>query len=269
MLAPRVWLLSTILPLVEIRTMQPWSNPAARLQTAILIDTMRCVKIAEQMNLDYEIYGHSMGGALALTAGWWLRSEATKGFRSVVSLSPALSASCKTALNPVVALNNKDGPELLKKMANEYGNVPLLVLHGADDILVRTDAVTTLFESFDDAKRNMYMIWGDITEGTHVGFQDKLNVDLFNRFYNFQLWLAQNLFFQVLNLLVYGSRDDLSQDNRAQLSVSKEILREWVKLVKDNANFATVQETLRKAAADGPGMNWNWASGDGKSGLHD
>lgn len=261
-LAPRTWLLDVIGPWVHVETQDWRSSPPARWQTALLIDTMRCVNVAKSLALEYEIYGHSTGAGLALVAGWWLRQETVKGLRSVACLAPAIEYCKETELNPVIAMGNEDGEVRLEAMAREFPDVPILILHGTEDSrLASSIDIKTLFEAFGNFKREAYTIWGDIENGTHVGFQDKLDVAITNPFRNIRLWLLQKFLFLMINMFYYGERGDRGKINRAQLKVTKQILLGWMQQVQSGADFSEVKLKMKQAAWPGPVMSWNWASG--------
>ena len=253
-LCPRVWVLDCLNPFYTVETMGLLTGLAAKLQTALLIDMLRCVALAKSFDKPYEMYGHSMGGAMSLTAAWWLRHRVNE-LRSVVCLAPAIGPTIETKLNPLININQPGGDQSLDDLVSEI-NAPVLLLHGSDDIIVRHQNTNAIYEAFRDAGEHFG--WGEIDEGRHVGFQDRLNISVFNPLVNFKLWLFEVLLFKIVNAFVYGGSDDLSQDNRAQLEVTKIMLKEWLAGLDAGRGFTELKDAVQNAAASSGLLTWQW-----------
>lgn len=232
-LAPRVWLLDIASPFTRIEgASQPgkrFTSPPAKLQTALLIDGLRCVQIARDVfgSSSVSLLGHSMGGAMALIAARALYLDA-KPATSVLSLSPAIGPTVRTAVNDLLALDDKAvGVKGLKEFCGSTGPVPILLVHGARDTIVRKKDMNELFSAVSKERESKALaLRSEITQGSHIGYEDSLNVDLP------VLRILDVILFKIIDFLVFGPFD-LFLDTADQLKFTKSLLRVWMDATKD------------------------------------
>ena len=233
-IAPRVWLFDTAFATVEgAKPVGKWfASQPAKLQAAVLIDTIRCVKWAVD-NLSVKnvaLLGHSMGAAMALVAAQALGTRVT----SVATLAPAVGPTEVTPVNPLLSLKHGD----IHKFAAMFENIPVLLVHGMKDKIVKQRDVNQLFDAFHNADRPDIIGDVDVLNGSHVGFEDTLDVDLPI------LRRLDWLFFKLVDFFVFGLFDLFSQGKQDQLKYTKQVLLAW--LESSTINDADKEEVKAK-----------------------
>ena len=215
MVAPTTWLLDVVWPWVGVDKAPGVfsSRPpgSGKLQTAIIIDGLRAMESLRQElpGAPVSLVGHSMGGACAVV----IPSLTTAEITSVFAMSPAASASQVTDLNPYLAGDVSTYPDLFKA----YGSTPQLVLVSAEkDKIVPAESVRAVFEAAADSKVPSALV--ALQTGSHIGFEDKVNVYL-PGFLGFNV----GILFNVIDFLLYraDALQGLLGNFDTQLSTSK------------------------------------------------
>lgn len=238
-IAPRTWLFSILF--TKIETVGFFDSLQAKLQTALLVDSARAFQLASLYSPVVHLCGHSMGGAIMLAYGGYLRSKA----RSLAVMAPDVSRTRITDLNQTVSLNAKDGMSRLKALAVKL-DTRMLVLHGDKDRFVPKSDMLTLFSAL---KREYCSILCSMAQGTHVGFENSLDVDL---------PIIQNLdrlLFAILDCVVYGSLDLLQLDTKEQLETAKELLPRFIENVEESSG--TLIHAIVSSQVEGVNYRWN------------
>ena len=250
-IAPRVWLFDTAFANIEGAKLEgKWfASQPAKLQTALLIDTIRCVKWAVD-NLsarNVTLLGHSMGGAMALVAAQALGNLAS----SVAALAPAVGPTEITPVNKYLSVNDGD----IKQFASLFENIPVVFAHGENDGIVKQRDVNQLFDAFDNADRPDIVGDVDIVNGTHVGFEDTLDVDLPI------LKRIDWLFFKLIDFIVFGLFDLLSQGKEQQLEYTKQLLLAWLESTTvASPTLADIKSKIQAVDQSGEFANIRWGS---------
>lgn len=214
--APLVWLFDVVWPWTFVEGTGPLACPPTKLQTAVLVDTARTMDLLrEQGVLGMHLTGHSMGGAMALSYA----GRSPELLKSITLLAPAVGPTVLTKLNQTVALNETDGLERMEELARELPDVDMLLLHGARDAIVPSRDMDETMSALKERKGRTGL--GSIERGTHVGFEDKLEVDL--PFFSY--W--DRIVFAIIDTLVYGPIDVFNLDTKEQLQTTKEVLSVW------------------------------------------
>ena len=213
--APTTWLLDVVWPWVGVDKAPGVfsSRPpgSGKLQTAIIIDGLRAMESLRQElpGAPVSLVGHSMGGACAVV----IPSLTTAEITSVFAMSPAAAASQVTDLNPYLAGDVSTYPDLFKA----YGSTPQLVLVSAEkDKIVPAESVRAVFEAAADSKVPSALV--ALQTGSHIGFEDKVNVYL-PGFLGFNV----GILFNVIDFLLYraDALQGLLGNFDTQLSTSK------------------------------------------------
>lgn len=231
-IAPRVWLLDIAFAEVEGSSL-PGKRRAslpAKLQTALLIDALRCVTIARDSLGAQKVVllGHSMGGAMALVAARALKIDDVP-VDSVITLAPAVGPTVHTPVNPLLALDDKEvGSKGLQQFCETYGDVPTLIIHGDRDAVVPAKDVDATFNNLANHRIPQALtLLGRIAQSSHVGFEDSLNVDLPI------LKMLDVLIFKIIDFFVFGPFDFFI-DTKSQLALTKSLVLPWFDAVRSD-----------------------------------
>ena len=208
--APTTWLGDVVWPWVSVDGYSG-SSPPGKLQSAIIVDGLRAMESLRQElpGKPVSLVGHSMGGACAVV----IPSLTTAEITSVFAMSPAAAASQVTDLNPYLAGDVSTYPDLFKA----YGSTPQLVLVSAEkDKIVPAESVRAVFEAAADSKVPSALV--ALQTGSHIGFEDKVNVYL-PGFLGFNV----GILFNVIDFLLYraDALQGLLGNFDTQLSTSK------------------------------------------------
>lgn len=239
-LAPRTWVFDVIRTRVQGI---PWFKLPAKLQTAVLIDTMRVVSCAKALSADpraasYILMGHSMGGAQALLAAQYLQTDAA--LKSVLCLSPAVDTTVATSLNPLLH-GDKDSEKQEQNLLRFFSNftaVPVQILHGNNDRIVPTEEIIGVVGAMRKSRQaGAVTVVSRIISGTHIGFEDDIDVDVPGITY------LDKFVFGLLDLLIFGGFLDLFQ-TKQQLAVTKQIVRAWYPQVLLDPSVENLTNTI-------------------------
>ena len=209
--APTTWLGDVVWPWVSVDGYSG-SSPPGKLQSAIIVDGLRAMESLRQElpGKPVSLVGHSMGGACAVV----IPSLTTAEITSVFAMSPAASASQVTDLNPYLAGDVSTYPDLFKA----YGSPPpqLVLVSAEKDKIVPAESVRAVFEAAADSKVPSALV--ALQTGSHIGFEDKVNVYL-PGFLGFNV----GILFNVIDFLLYraDALQGLLGNFDTQLSTSK------------------------------------------------
>ena len=211
--APTTWLGDVVWPWVSVDGYSG-SSPPGKLQSAIIVDGLRAMESLRQElpGKPVSLVGHSMGGACALV----IPSLTTAEITSVFTMSPAAAVSQVTDLNPYLAGDVSTYAELFKA----YGSTPQLVLVSAEkDKIVPAETVRAVYDAAADSKVPSALI--ALQTGSHIGFEDKVNIDLPGGLKIKGVSVA--LLFNVVDFLLYQANalQGLLGNFDTQLSTSK------------------------------------------------
>ena len=211
--APTTWLGDVVWPWVSVDGYSG-SSPPGKLQSAIIVDGLRAMESLRQElpGKPVSLVGHSMGGACAVV----IPSLTTAEITSVFAMSPAAAASQVTDLNPYLAGDVSTYAELFKA----YGSTPQLVLVSAEkDKIVPAETVRAVYDAAADSKVPSALI--ALQTGSHIGFEDKVNIDLPGGLKIKGVSVA--LLFNVVDFLLYQANalQGLLGNFDTQLSTSK------------------------------------------------
>eukprot|EP00964_Phaeocystis_antarctica_P158786 scaffold129654_cov54-Phaeocystis_antarctica.AAC.2 len=209
--APTTWLGDVVWPWVSVDGYSG-SSPPGKLQSAIIVDGLRAMESLRQElpGKPVSLVGHSMGGACAVV----IPSLTTAEITSVFAMSPAASASQVTDLNPYLAGDVSTYPDLFKA----YGSPPpqLVLVSAEKDKIVPAESVRAVYEKAADSKVPSALV--ALQTGSHIGFEDKVNVYL-PGFLGFNV----GILFNVIDFLLYraDALQGLLGNFDTQLSTSK------------------------------------------------
>lgn len=248
-IAPRVWLFDTMFAKIEgAKPEGKWfASQPAKLQSALLIDTVRCVKWAiDHLSVrSVDLVAHSMGAAMALVAAQVLGTRIS----SVATLAPAVGPTEITPLNTLLSL--KKGGDVDKFARLFKRDVPVLLVHGENDFIVKERDVDELFDAFINADRPDIVGDVDILNGSHVGFEDTLDIDV--PIVRRLDWL----FFKFVDLLVFGLFDAFAEGKERQLKYTKSLLRAWLETsTTSNANMAEISAKIKEIHGENAKVRW-------------
>lgn len=229
-LAPRVWLFGVVWPWVSVETTSWCACPGPKLQTALLLDVARSSRLAVECGAKrVHLLGHSMGGAMGLA---YLRFVAdVPAVTSACLMAPAVASCSETKLNPLVVLGRgADGDAKLREFAKQLPEVPLLLLQGTNDSIVPERDTARVFEAVrgrdggggEAGKGTLVTGCGEIVNGTHLGYEDRLDVQ-----FGFW-WGLDKLVFLIVDAIVYGQWDVFRLDTAEQLETVKEVVVAWL-----------------------------------------
>ena len=238
--APRTWLFSTAFAQVET---VPWySSPAGKLQTALLIDGLRSLDLLQNdvAGGPLSVAGHSMGGAMALV----VPSLTSQELSSVFVMSPAAADSTKTELNPYLT----DDTTQYEKLFRAYQKKTNLVLVAASqDKIVPPNEVHEIYNAAQKVIPSTAIT--DILVGSHVGYEDSLEV---------RLGGLTKAFFSLLDYIIY--RADLYQ-NLSGVDYPQQLATTKILLAHLNAAFSNTNPETADAIVfptnDGPPPVWS------------
>lgn len=240
-IAPRVWIFDILGEWMSAGLFNVLTQMPQRLQNALLIDIARTVQMVQRCGArQVHLVGHSMGGALALAYG---RYVPPTGLQSMTMLAPAVKASVETTLNPI--FNGKNMDNITK---DDVPPVPMLFLQGSRDIIVHRRDTKKIYEEIK-AKQEPTG-YAKLQGGTHIGFEDKLTVDVPI------LVILDQLFFLFLDFLIFRA-DFLCIDTKEQLETTKSLLEAFLRAVDDKEDIESavqnsfVEETVELSWSNG------------------
>jgi len=220
--APTTSILDVGLPWKSVETI-PKGKPPAKLQTALILDALRSAQYALQGKAGYKVSdilvcGHSMGGAAGVVTASKLKQEIVTG---VGVMAPAVN---QTAITPVNPLLGNMGKAAGQKTAKEFFdkdypiNSPLHILGGTRDLIVMKKEVAGLYKAAFDSDKDgdLKLYW---IKGSHIGFEDKVNVEVDTGF-------LQSILFNIINFLLYGAEitEIITGDYSDQREASQNVL---------------------------------------------
>jgi len=225
-IAPRTWLFDVAYPWSSIEASAPPDNPdrwpicispQAKLQSALLIDALRCVAWAQEHAgaARVSLLGHSMGAAISLIAA---RALGPARVSCVAALAPAVKGTELTEMNRL--LNWGGGS--VDKFASTFGSIPTLIIQGEDDRVVKLRDTKRLFDAFVTCERFTAIVGlCELMPGSHIGFEDSLLVDVgFLRF-------LDTLLFKLIDVFVFGVLEGFLESEE-QLKTTKHLLSVWL-----------------------------------------
>lgn len=183
----------------SVETTGGWrAKPPAKLQTALILDTLRSAQYLYRQQQEYKISnvlvcGHSMGGAGAIVAASKLKDLVT----GVGVMAPAVKQTVKTEVNPGLSMGNKQtSAAAIGFFRDDYPNVaPLHILGGTRDMIVPEKEVQGLYDAAyaGDQSGDLMLYW---LPGSHIGFEDDVNLEV-------NIGLPQRILFGIINFLLY------------------------------------------------------------------
>lgn len=223
--APRVWFASVIAPWARVETQGVFAPLPRKLQTALLIDVARCVQIATDGGAKaVHLLGHSMGAAMMLA---YARFPPRGVLESVALLAPAVKDSSVSELNPYVTIGEGGDVSGIEKLAKEIEDVRIIALQGKRDGIVDADDTGLVMAALKNREALTGLLY--LEDGTHVGFEDQLDVRLNLPF----LVLLERFVFRILDFLIYVV-NVFDIDAEEQQVLTKLVLERW--LVFDHMN---------------------------------
>lgn len=253
-IAPRTWLFDVAFPWTRIEgAARPgqcvWCvSSAAKLQSALLVDALRCVSWAKD-NLPnapgaVSLLGHSMGGAIALVAA---RALGSTKVASVATLAPAVVGTAVTEINPLLSWDDGDVAEFV----SSYGATRTFIASGKGDRVVKFSDTQRLFDFFrwNRAAGDTEGLC-EIVPGSHIGFEDSLRVDV-----GF-LKVLDTLLFKLIDVLVFRILEGVL-DTDDQLELTKQLLLVWLSQAGNTGTDSMEKEM--KGAAEGSDATLTWS----------
>ncbi|CAN8063227.1 unnamed protein product [Agarophyton chilense] len=151
-----------------------------------------------------------MGGTMMLS----FAGRVGTNIRSVAVMAPDAYDSVITELNQIVSLKAKDGLGRMSKLAEDM-TVNLMLLPGKKDHIVCSCEMGPILSVFI---RKAVTGWAEMKKGTHLGFEDSLEVDIP------RIEKLDNLIFNIIDMIVFGSGDIFGLDVKEQLQSTKALL---------------------------------------------
>ena len=252
-IAPTTWLLGVVWPWVGVDKAPGLfsSSPpgSGKLQTAIIIDGLRAMESLRQElppGAPVSLVGHSMGGACALV----IPSLTTAEITSVFAMSPVAAASPLevTEFNPYFAGDVSTYPDLFKA----YGSTPpqLVLVSAEKDKIVPAETVRAVYDAAADNKVPSALV--ALQTGSHIGFEDKVNIDLPGGSKLKIKGVSVALLFNVIDFLLYraDALQGLLGNFNTQLSTSKVLVNRL------NAAYSGGDDLADRIVFDEPVKDW-------------
>ncbi|KAK9808966.1 hypothetical protein WJX72_007148 [[Myrmecia] bisecta] len=214
-IAPTTTFDKMLFPWQRVETTDTFSSLQDKLQSALVLDLLRSYQyLKDNLEDDYEITdvlvcGHSMGGASALVVASYLKDTV----KAVGVMAPAVKQTVKSNVNPLLHFDGSRvlSPTKYRASASKFftgNNVPADVdvhLLGADDDLVVAPeevediylaALTGRKDDITGHKPPEALAYYRIPWGSHIGFEDSVNLDI-------DLGRPVKLLFLIVDLLIY------------------------------------------------------------------
>ena len=246
-IAPTTWLGDVVWPWVSVDGYSG-SSPPGKLQSAIIVDGLRAMESLRQElpGAPVSLVGHSMGGACALV----IPSITTAEITSVFAMSPVAAASPLevTEFNPYFAGDVSTYPDLFKA----YGSTPpqLVLVSAEKDKIVPAETVRAVYDAAADNKVPSALV--ALQTGSHIGFEDKVNIDLPGGSKLKIKGVSVALLFNVIDFLLYraDALQGLLGNFNTQLSTSKVLVNRL------NAAYSGGDDLADRIVFDEPVKDW-------------
>ncbi|KAK9840966.1 hypothetical protein WJX81_003023 [Elliptochloris bilobata] len=208
------------------------ASPPAKMQAALIVDMMRAAGYLEQTGVPGValgpklLVGHSLGGACSVA-----NAATITGVLGAAVMAPAVEKMADTPINPNIHLDN----DLL---GNSYraavqffkddfpDNAKLYIIAGDQDQIVDPLQIAVLFTAARTAVTADKMADIELftVPGSHIGFEDKLGLEIEGGFF-------LQLLFRIVNFLVYRKEilSGLLGDPNKQLAATRYVLVDSLK----------------------------------------
>lgn len=205
------------------------------IQTALAADVARTAELAAMYNVQSTtLLGHSMGGGTVFQYAQYgdkLPMQPT----SVIGMAPYFKGMKLSDVNEYVKLHLfkiRDGN--LETLGNIMKDVPTLLIQGWNDTITHRNDTERVFEGLTRGEKEAITGMATIKPGWHIGFEDRLVVNL-GDFFKIPIVICIDLFFFILDFILYRG-DVLNLNTSEQLQTTKVLLEQWLSTVGEPAS---------------------------------
>lgn len=205
------------------------------IQTALAVDVARTAELAAMHNVhSTTLLGHSMGGGTVFQYAQY-GDKLPMQPASVIGMAPYFKGMKLSDVNEYVKLHwlkIRDGN--LETLGNIMKDVPTLLIQGSNDLITHEKDTQRVFEGLTRDEKEAITGMATIEHGWHIGFEDRLAVDL-GDFLSLPTALGIDLFFFIVDFLLYRE-DALNLNTNEQLQTTKVLLDQWLSTVGEPAS---------------------------------